>query len=294
MDFILWNTIILLIITVMLLCFKIKMLHTSIDEIRCEFALRLQEDTNIGINISSHDKKIKQLAADLNQQLTLLRKKHNRYVQGDRELKQAVTGLSHDLRTPLTAICGYMDLLEQENSSQQIKEYLRIIQNRIQTLKDLTDELFRYSIVLSTDSIGAMEPLSLNRALEESIISFYGALTHHGIVPDIHLPETPVIRHLNPQALSRILSNIISNAMKYSQGNFQIILDTNGIIYFRNRTDKLDYVSVEHLFDRFYTVETGQDSTGLGLSIAKTLTAAMNGHIEAAYSDGIFEIRLEF
>ena len=211
---------------------KINSLHRAADELRREFGKRILQDTNVGIDISSSDKKMRQLAADLDQQLKLLRREQIRYTQGDQELKTAVTNISHDLRTPLTAICGYMNLLSQEEVSETVREYLSIIDNRIKTMKALTEELFRYSVILSVDTCDVREDVSLNRALEECIAAYYGALVEAGMEPEIRMPERPVIRKLNAQALSRIFSNIVSNALKYSDGDFLVVLDEGGTISF--------------------------------------------------------------
>lgn len=273
---------------------KINSLHRAADELRREFGKRILQDTNVGIDISSSDKKMRQLAADLDQQLKLLRREQIRYTQGDQELKTAVTNISHDLRTPLTAICGYMNLLSQEEVSETVREYLSIIDNRIKTMKALTEELFRYSVILSVDTCDVREDVSLNRALEECIAAYYGALVEAGMEPEIRMPERPVIRRLNAQALSRIFSNIVSNALKYSDGDFLVVLDEGGTISFSNHASGMDEIQVGHLFDRFYTVESAQNGTGLGLSIAKTLTEEMNGKIDARLRNGVLEILVQF
>lgn len=273
---------------------KINSLHRAADELRREFGKRILQDTNVGIDISSSDKKMRQLAADLDQQLKLLRREQIRYTQGDQELKTAVTNISHDLRTPLTAICGYMNLLSQEEVSETVREYLSIIDNRIKTMKALTEELFRYSVILSVDTCDVREDVSLNRALEECIAAYYGALVETGMEPEIRMPERPVIRKLNAQALSRIFSNIVSNALKYSDGDFLVVLDEGGTISFSNHASGMDEIQVGHLFDRFYTVESAQNGTGLGLSIAKTLTEEMNGKIDARLRNGVLEILVQF
>lgn len=273
---------------------KINSLHRAADELRREFGKRILQDTNVGIDISSSDKKMRQLAADLDQQLKLLRREQIRYTQGDQELKTAVTNISHDLRTPLTAICGYMNLLSQEEVSETVREYLSIIDNRIKTMKALTEELFRYSVILSVDTCDVREDVSLNRALEECIAAYYGALVEAGMEPEIRMPERPVIRKLNAQALSRIFSNIVSNALKYSDGDFLVVLDEGGTISFSNHASGMDEIQVGHLFDRFYTVESAQNGTGLGLSIAKTLTEEMNGKIDARLRNGVLEILVQF
>lgn len=271
---------------VLCLLLKINSIHKSAAELRTQFAERMEMDTNTGIDVTTSDKQIRQLAAGLDRQLKLLRKKQIQYTRGDQELKTAVTNISHDLRTPLTAIYGYLDLLKQEEMSETAGQYLAVIQNRVDALKGLSEELFRYSVILSVDSCVEKEDLSLNAVLEECIAEYYGAFIEAGIEPEIDLPEHTVKRMLNRQALARIISNIISNALKYSGGDFCVHLNTAGMIHFSNKAEKLDSVIVGHLFERFYTVETGRSSTGLGLSIARTLTEQMQGEIDAEYRDG--------
>ncbi len=124
------------------------------------------------------------------------------------------------------------------------------------------------------------------RILEDSLLSFYGVRQEEGIQPLICLPEEPVFRNLDPRALSRIFSNIISNALKYSDGDFSVFMEPNGRATFSNRARQLNAVTVGKLFDRFYMVEAGCNSTGPGLSIAKLLTECMSGRIEADYRGG--------
>lgn len=276
------------------LLYKIHTLHQAVDEIRIQFAERMETDTNIGIDTVCSDKKMKQLAADLDRQLKLLRQKQIQYTRGDQELKTAVTNISHDLRTPLTAIYGYLRLLEKEEMSETAAQYSAIIQNRVDALKTLAEELFRYSVILSVDSYGEKEELSVNAVLEESIAGYYGAIIEADIRPQISICEQTVKRKMNRQALARIFSNIIGNALKYSDQDLQVSLDAEGRICFSNRAENLDSVRAGYLFDRFYTVESGRGSTGLGLSIARTLTEEMNGTITAEYKDHTLYIYLSF
>lgn len=139
-----------------------------------------------------------------------------------------------------------------------------------------------------------VENLSLTCALEECLAGYYGTFKKSGIEPDIQLPKKEVFRYLNPTALSRILSNIVSNAAKYSDSDFSVRMDEYGTLRFINHAPGLDEIQVGHLFDRFYTVSSGSHSTGLGLSIAKTLTEEMHGHIDACCRDGCLIITLDF
>jgi signal transduction histidine kinase len=279
-----WILCVVLLLIVIALWVKMISLRWSIDEICAEMTEYLSADTNTLITLSTRDKHARHLADQMNTQLRILRVQRQKYLNGDRELKEAVTNISHDLRTPLTAICGYLDLLEREEKSENAQRYLSQIENRIEALKALTEELFRYSVVTSTQDL-KLERLDLVRALEESLLSFYGVMQEKAIQPVISLPEKAVYRELDAAALNRIFSNIISNALKYSDGDFSVTMKEDGSITFTNTAKELDTVTVGRLFDRFYTVEASRNSTGLGLSIAKLLTERMGGSIEADYRE---------
>ena len=179
---------------VLILCVKIHTLKVGMAEIRVQLADWLKTDTNTLISISSSDRQMRLLASDLNRQLRLLRRQRRRYLDGDRELKDAVTNISHDLRTPLTAICGYLDLLRNEEKSEKVTHYVMAIQNRAEVLKQLTEELFRYSIIMSAQEPMQLEPLCVNDMLEQSIVSFYATLTKRGITPQIDITEKKIMR----------------------------------------------------------------------------------------------------
>ncbi len=292
------------------LAMKVYLLHKGIMEIdRCLEDI-LSRDTNRQITLSSRDRSIRRLASRLNIYLGQLRRSQLKYTNGDRELKEAITNISHDLRTPLTAISGYLELLEREfysdesqvcsengNPSGQARSYseknhstevlrcLEVIRNRTEHMKRLTDELFRYSLALSVPE-ERPQLLSLNRVLEECLLSFYEALRKKGITPIISMPEKQVMRTLDPAALSRIFQNVLGNAVKYSGGDLNVRLTADGTITCSNTAPNLNPLLAEQLFDRYFTVETvsspdSGNSTGLGLSIARLLTERLGGAISA-------------
>jgi signal transduction histidine kinase len=274
------------------LLIKIYLMRKSAKEINEAFADRLVTDTNTLIDISSHDKYMRLLAVSINEQLQKLREERHRFKQGDAEIKDAVTNISHDLRTPLTAIYGYLDLLEKEEKSDNVNRYIAIISDRIDNLKQLTEELFKYSALISTKEDMKIEKVAVNDVLEESIAAFYATLKGRNITPTISMPDTKVYCNLDRQALSRVFSNLLNNAIKYSDGDLDIVLKNNGEITFSNTATRLDELQVEKLFDRFYTVETARKSTGLGLSIARTLVEQMGGEITARYESGRLKINI--
>lgn len=274
------------------LIIKIISLKRAVKEIEESLSEKLTTDTNTLIDISSNDKRIRSLAGTLNRELAVFRKEKLRYMNGNNELKNSVTNISHDLRTPLTAICGYIELLEREEKTKEAEKYLDIIKKRAEFMVKLTEELFGYSVIMSENGGKTTSYTDVKNVLEESIASFYEVLMARNIVPVINLTKEKVIRNLDSHALSRVFSNLLNNAVKYSDGDLEISLFENGEIVFANTASKLDVVEVEKLFDRFYTVETAKNSTGLGLSIAKTLTEQMRGEISAKYKDGKLYIKI--
>ncbi len=294
MEVWLWAVIVIFAIVTIALLVKIHLLQKAAKEIENAFADRLITDTNTLIDISCRDRYMRSLAAAINTQLRKLRTERHLFLQGDTELKNAVTNISHDLRTPLTAICGYLDLLEREEKSEAACRYIEVIKNRAEILTQLTEELFRYSVILTAENDSRKEPVAVNNVLEESIAAFYTALKERGIVPDIRIPENKIIRKLNRSDLTRVFSNLLNNAIKYSDGDLDIALYETGEIIFTNTASGLNEVQVGKLFDRFYTVEAARKSTGLGLAIARTLIEQMNGTISAVYENNRLSIRIFF
>lgn len=283
MEMWLWVLVGIMALIIILLLLKIYALQSAAKEIGSGFADRLTTDTNTLIDISSADRTMRRLANSINAQLRKLREERHRFEEGDLELKNAVTNISHDLRTPLTAICGYLDLLKDEKMTENAERYIGIIRNRAELLSQLTEELFRYSVIISSESGGISEVVNVGGVLEESIASFYTALKERNIAPNIRMPEEKVIRTLDRSDLSRVFSNLLNNAVRYSDGDLDITLSKEGTVTFTNTATGLNGVQVGRLFDRFYTVEAARKSTGLGLTIAKTLIERMGGTISAEY-----------
>ena len=278
---------------VLLLIWKIALMRRAADEIRRGLDERLEMDTNTLLSVSSQDKAMRLLAAGLNRQLRLLRQQRQRYQQGDQALKEAVAGMSHDLRTPLTAICGYLDLLEGEGLGGDAARYLALIRSRTDHLRELTEEFFQDAVSISGKA-PEMDEVRLDRALEESLAAWYAVLSARGIAPEVSLPDAPVVRRLDAAALSRVLGNILSNAVKYSAGDLAVSLDSAGTLTFSNSAPGMTQVLAQQLFDRYFTLETGRHAAGLGLSIARQLTEQLGGTISAQCQDGRLTVTVHF
>jgi len=266
---------------------EIKNIGTSLSEI-------LKSDTNNLITINTNNKELRKLAITLNKSLKELRTLELEYKNGNMELKSSITNISHDLRTPLTAIRGYLDLIENNNLSKKQQNYLKIIDNKVKDLTYLTEQLFDFSKSIDIQEEASKEQVCINDILEESIASFYSLFKKSNITPKIEICNEKVIRVLNENTLKRIFENILSNAMKYSEDNLNIKMLQNGVIEFSNKTNMLDAISVKQLFNRYYTVRNVKKASGVGLSIAKQLVEISGGKIEAEYKDSYLIIKIQF
>lgn len=288
----------LLLIIISFLIIKIVFMKKSIREIRTNLKEILETDTNKLLTISTNDRDVIKLAEDLNEELKALREQRLEYETGNQEIKKVVTNISHDMRTPLTAISGYIDLIKEEKKSKngnlkKEEEYLKIIERKTGDLISLTDNLFDFAKTVDLGDEIKKENCCINELLEEALANYYTIFKEKNITPEIKLCEEKIYKNVNRGTIIRVFENILSNVSKYSSGNFKVILEKEKIV-FSNNANSLDATTVQKIFDRYFTVENAKKSNGLGLSIAKQLVELNGGKINAKYikNNLIIEIKL--
>ncbi len=290
------NTILLIIAIIFIICITIKifLLKYSIKEIEKSFDFILNTDTNSIISISSSDKDIKKLATSLNREIIILREQKLQCKNGNDELKKIVTNISHDLRTPLTVISGYIDLIKTEKNENNKEEYLKIIKNKTIELNELTNQLFEFSKFIDIDTEMVKEKCCINEILEETLISYYNIFNDKNIIPQINICKEKIYKEINKISIIRVFENVLSNAAKYSDGDLNIVMNKDGKIIFSNTAKRLDSTSVQKIFDRYFSVENAKETNGIGLSIAKQLIELNNGKINAKYINKTLIIEISF
>lgn len=285
---------ILLIFIIIFLIYKIISINISLKEIDNRLKVILNSDTNNLISISTSNKIVNNIANKLNIHLKEARKQELEFRNGNKEIKKTITDISHDLRTPLTSIRGYIDLLKKEKLNKKQIKYLKVVDERVDNLIILTEQLFDYSKALDISDKLNKENICINDILEDTIISYYALFKKNNINPDIMICNDKIYKYVDYGMIIRIFENILSNSIKYSEEGLKITLDADGKITFSNKTSKLDKTSVERIFDRYYTVENAKKNSGIGLSIAKQLVELNGGKIKAIYKSKYFVIELEF
>lgn len=285
--------IIFLILVIIFLISKIVIINLSIKEIEINIEKILKEDSNRLITISTNNINLKKLANNLNLYIYEFPKQEKKYKNGNQELQKSITNISHDLRTPLTAIKGYIDLIEKDNLNKKQSNYLKIISDKVDILTTLTEQLYDYSKCLDLKDKIKKEKVCINDILEDVLVSYYGLFKQKNITPKILIVEKKIFKYLDKNMFVRVLENIISNALKYSEDNFEVNLLDNGKIIISNKTKSLDMTNVNKIFNRYYTLQTGSKSSGLGLSIAKQLIELNGGNIYAKYKNNNLIIEIE-
>lgn len=286
--------VIIILITYMLLYIKgIKYIIERLRFIRTH-------NTNMKISLQMQHKQLNDLAIELNQIIIDNKNERISITKAGQDFKEGLTNISHDLRTPLTSIAGYVQMLESEKISKQKKdEYYSIIRGRIASLVKMLDELYDYARIESDEYQLNPEKINVNNILTDVISLFYYDFIARGEEPIINIPAKPIYINADKDAITRVFQNLIKNYLTHGAGAFSITVgevEEKVYICFKNYAPGLDHDDVEKLFNRFYTADKSRSkkTTGLGLAIVKNLTIRMNGKVEAALANTYLSINIIF
>ena len=285
--------IIFLLLIIIFLIYKLTIISMSIKEIEISMNKILRVDSNRLITISTDNKEFKKLVNNLNKYLMELKKKERIYKNGNQELQNSIANISHDIKTPLTAIKGYIDLIKRDKISKKTQKYLKIIDERIDTLTFLTEQLFDYSKCLDLKDKIKKEKVCINDILENVLVSYYELFKEKNITPKISITEKKIIKFIDKNMFIRVLENILSNGLKYSDEDIRVKLLKSGKIIISNKSNFFDKTSIDSIFHRYYTLQTGKKTSGLGLAIAKQLIELNGGNINAKYEKNNLIIEIE-
>ncbi|MDN6161548.1 MAG: HAMP domain-containing histidine kinase [Tetragenococcus koreensis] len=255
--------------------------------------------TNELLKIQSQSKNKVAFVTALNQLLRRYKKEQQYYAKREKDLRKEMTNISHDLRTPLTSIKGFTELLQSKRfSPNEEQEYLDIIYKKVALLTKLTESFYVISQVESDDYPIQTEKLDLNQLVIDLMMSFFDEFNKASLtvsIDETNLPEISV----DLKATSRIFTNLIQNAVRYAKNYFRVTFAEDErfvILTFANDVYDFDETQLTAIFKRSFSMDTSRSKgeTGLGLYIVKKLVEKQQGKVKAAVNDNEFSLSLYF
>lgn len=283
----------------MILIGMIWFIKRQIQDICRQLAFLEEQESNMLITTQTTSLCIGDLIEKINRIILSNRKRKKAYLEKEQRVQQVYTNLSHDIRTPLTSLDGYVQLLADCEDKGKQKEYLIVVRERISSLKNMLEELFMFTRLKDDSYQLEFSNVCVSRILKETVFSYYDDWNRQGIVPKFLIDEGDVYIEGNESALNRIFQNIIKNGLVHGEKNIIISLTKNEkevMLSFGNAMKNPEDVDVSQVFERFYKADKSRsrNSTGLGLSIAKGFVERMNGTIEARLVENQFVIEVRF
>ncbi|MFD1850791.1 sensor histidine kinase [Oceanobacillus bengalensis] len=252
-----------------------------------------QQKTNKKIDMALLDQSIENLGIEINQLIDMHVKEKRERIRSENELKQTIANMSHDLRTPLTSILGYIQMAESnELPDDERREYVSIAKNRAKRLEALLNDFFELSVIESADYQLKPERFNIKNVTIDVLMSFFDRFNDKDMELIINIPEHNVFITADQSAVTRVIENLISNAIKHSSGNkVTVRLEEKKQVVrliVQNEAHALTEKDVALLFDRFYMADESRSgkNTGLGLSIVKRFMEKMDGNITSELKDG--------
>ena len=271
----------------------------QVKDICRQLAFLMKHDSNMLIHREFGLGGIGMLSDRLNDLLELRRKEKQYYQEKETLIADTYTNLSHDIRTPLTSLDGYFQLMEACENVEEQRRYLNIMHERIHSLNEMLEELFMFTKLKNESYRLELTSCCINRILKETVFSYYDDWVRREIQPDIQITEEQLYIDGNKQGLSRIIQNVIKNGLDHGEKKIRIVLkreQNQAVLRISNQVIASEQIDIEHVFDRFYKADAARSktSTGLGLSIAREFVRRMNGEIGAKIEENEFIVEMSF
>ncbi len=278
--------IIILVIVIVALLISYVSLLSQLSDIEKQLNFISQNETNKLITTYNMSRRVINLVKSVNKFIVSMRGREISVHKKDNEIKETIVNLSHDVRTPLTSLKGYFELLSQAESEEDIARYEKIISERIESLNDILEELFIFAKVNGNDFSLQLDKVNVSQVLIDTLISYYEDLNNLEITPNIDIEEN-VFGICDEQALKRVFQNIIKNILMHGSKCAEVTLKSNK----KNLNECPD---VSRIFDRFYKGDQSRrgNSSGIGLSVARKLIVLMNGTVSASLKEEKFVLNI--
>lgn len=302
-------TAVLAIIVIIMAAVLLK-IRAQLRDINDQLDFLYENDTNMLIGTDTNLIYLGRFKQRVNRFVEQWHKKRAEAAKKEQMISDTYTNLSHDIRTPLTSLDGYFQLLKDEKDEKLQAHYIGIIQERITSLKDMLEELFMFTKLKNDTFKLEMDRCCVSRLLKQTVFSYYDEWKMRGIEPVVDICDEQIFILANTQALKRVFQNVIKNGLVHGKNDIEIRLYTKALgnvsdknkgnrmvnISVSNTIENPENVDVSQVFERFYKADEARSvtSSGLGLSIAKELVERMDGKINAQIEDNRFCINISY
>ncbi|MCQ2495633.1 MAG: HAMP domain-containing histidine kinase [Lachnospiraceae bacterium] len=273
----------------------------QVRDICRQLAFLKEENSNLMITTGVGSAAIQELAVSINEMIESWRDNSDQLLKNKEVLQNTIMSLSHDIRTPLTSMTGYFQLMNEADSEEERERYRKVIESRIASLKLILEELFTYAKLQDSDYALEMMPVGLSKLTLDTILGFYEDFKSAKLEPEIDIEEA-ISSVTNEEAVIRIVQNLVKNALVHSLSKVSVSLKRMSTakgeyaeFKVSNDTASPEDIIIEKVFERFYKADADRSkgSTGLGLSIVKGLTEKLGGSVSAQISGDIFSVSVK-
>ncbi len=296
MIYILTGVCVALLVVCIMLSVHIFSLKKQMKSIKNELPLTRDKGYNRQLTVTLIDNDLSAMVTEINHNLDYQKKLKFKTEQAERILKQSVSDIAHDLRTPLTVIKGNLQMIEKEEKlTPRGYEYLRVCMEKADAMKIMADDFFELSVLESDSTPVTLNKVNITNILMEFIADHESIIRANNLTPRIIFPEKTVFARADEAMLMRMLSNLLNNVIKYGKEVFTLMLETKEqcIITISNGIENSE-LEADKLFDRAYRGDKARrgNGAGLGLYIVKLLAEKQNAQVKAEISNNELSISI--
>lgn len=283
--------IIILLIVVFFLAIKLWLVKRQLRKM----AEHMKEQEEDLFFVDFVDRDLEMAVLHMNRQLERTQKIKVDAAKKEQAIKTAISMISHDMRTPLTSVIGYLQLAERNCREEETLQDIRIALDRAKYANKLVDDFFELSVVDANQYTPVMEQVNLCEIVCEEILANYLSFEKKGITPIFEQADEKILVWADKKLLIRVIQNLISNGIKYSAGVMKFVITEGEKITLSISNSVTEDMDTEKIFEKFYRADASRkgDGAGLGLYICRKLVEEMNGTISAECGGKVLTIKIQ-
>lgn len=285
----------IIVILIMVVSFLILKLYLVKHQMR-KIVKQLEEPGENFISVDFVDRDLETVALKINENIDLLQRAKAEAVKGEQAMKSSVSMISHDMRTPLTSVIGYLQLAEKNCREKETLQDIKIALDRAKYSNKLVDDFFELSVIESNQYTPVVEKVNICEVVCEEILANYLEFEKKGITPLFEQADDVICVWADRKLLMRVIQNLISNGIKYSAGDMKFSVTQGDKVVLSISNAISQFIDVERIFDKFYRADVSRSSEGMGLGlyICRKFIEEMQGNISAYSKEDMLTINISF